>query len=336
MATKLKNLKLTSVDLVRAGANQEAEICIFKSARTISKSDPDRFEEIREVRKSNFDCIVDVTKYNPYHGKDGRFTTASGGATVVGGAGKAIITQQRIGKQNLDKQVVKVRKMVSNEYDPIKKEPANLQKVKARGGCDDAEAKKCVGLADEVFAKAQKHEPQITKDVVSVVADNGGSMFGLANRMKQPTSMAGKISADAKEDGVSIEVAASKIKDSVRYTAIFENKDFVGGYNNVKAKLESQGYEEVRCKNFFKKYEDGTSCQKAVQCVYKNKEGLSFELQFHTYETQGAKEVNHPFYEEQRAKTTKQRRYDKLNGAMTKISSYSEVPNGVLDIKEHG
>ena len=32
MATKLKNMKLTSVDLVRSGANQEADICLFKSA----------------------------------------------------------------------------------------------------------------------------------------------------------------------------------------------------------------------------------------------------------------------------------------------------------------
>ena len=32
MATKLKNMKLTSVDLVKAGANQKADICIHKSA----------------------------------------------------------------------------------------------------------------------------------------------------------------------------------------------------------------------------------------------------------------------------------------------------------------
>lgn len=32
MANKLKNLHLTSVDLVRAGANQEADICLYKSA----------------------------------------------------------------------------------------------------------------------------------------------------------------------------------------------------------------------------------------------------------------------------------------------------------------
>lgn len=32
MATKLKKMQLTSIDLVRAGANQDANICLFKSA----------------------------------------------------------------------------------------------------------------------------------------------------------------------------------------------------------------------------------------------------------------------------------------------------------------
>ena len=34
MATKLKKMRLTSVDLVRAGANQKADICLYKSANT--------------------------------------------------------------------------------------------------------------------------------------------------------------------------------------------------------------------------------------------------------------------------------------------------------------
>ncbi len=51
MAAKLTNLKLTSVDLVRAGANQEADICLFKSidsGRTIAPGDPKRFDIIIE------------------------------------------------------------------------------------------------------------------------------------------------------------------------------------------------------------------------------------------------------------------------------------------------
>lgn len=40
MANKLKNLHLTSVDLVRAGANQEADICLYKSASPQEGAEP--------------------------------------------------------------------------------------------------------------------------------------------------------------------------------------------------------------------------------------------------------------------------------------------------------
>ena len=55
MATKLKKAQLTSVDLVRRGANQEADICLYKSfdgkpaERTVSKSSPDRYDYLVEV-----------------------------------------------------------------------------------------------------------------------------------------------------------------------------------------------------------------------------------------------------------------------------------------------
>ena len=57
MATLLKNMKLTSVDLVGRGANQEAHISLFKGMnsapeeepRTVSKSDPNRFDYIVEA-----------------------------------------------------------------------------------------------------------------------------------------------------------------------------------------------------------------------------------------------------------------------------------------------
>lgn len=60
MATLLKNMKLTSVDLVRRGANQEAHISLYKgmdgepetedptASGTVSKTDPNRFDHIEE------------------------------------------------------------------------------------------------------------------------------------------------------------------------------------------------------------------------------------------------------------------------------------------------
>lgn len=60
MATKLKNLKLTSVDLVRAGANQEADICLFKSA------DPTEATEIpSEGEKNIFKRFIQWLRETP-------------------------------------------------------------------------------------------------------------------------------------------------------------------------------------------------------------------------------------------------------------------------------
>lgn len=61
MATLLKNMKLTSVDLVGRGANQEAHISLFKGMdadptaeppvadQAVNKSDPNRYDYIIEV-----------------------------------------------------------------------------------------------------------------------------------------------------------------------------------------------------------------------------------------------------------------------------------------------
>lgn len=311
----------------------------YKAQRSLAKGDTamDRYDVIEEVKVAKtFDEIIEVCKYNDKHDKLGRFAPKGfSGGTVVPFKGKAVITAQKISEENVNKNVNKVRKEATNSYSAFQKEEADLESVKKRGGCTDEEAKTCVELADAVFKGASTQEPQITEDIVGAVADNNGKMYGLDFRMKQPSSMAGKIAADAKEKGWTFEEAAAGIKDTIRYTAIFDDDGYVSGYNNVKSALEQKGYTEVRCKNFFKMYNNGTSCQKAVQCVYQNKEGQTFELQFHTYSTQGAKNVCHPLYEEQRAVTTKASRAKVLNTAMTKLHSYSAVPDGVLDIQEH-
>lgn len=57
MATKLKKMHLTSVDLVRAGANQEADICLFKS-----DTPPEGADIPNEVEKAytTFDQVNDT------------------------------------------------------------------------------------------------------------------------------------------------------------------------------------------------------------------------------------------------------------------------------------
>lgn len=60
MATKLRNMRLTSVDLVRAGANQEADICLFKSA-----TPPEAAESPTEPEKNIFKRFIAWLRENP-------------------------------------------------------------------------------------------------------------------------------------------------------------------------------------------------------------------------------------------------------------------------------
>ena len=64
MATKLRKMKLTSVDLVRAGANQEADICLYKSA-----DPPEAAERPSEGEKNIFKRFIHWLRENPTEGE---------------------------------------------------------------------------------------------------------------------------------------------------------------------------------------------------------------------------------------------------------------------------
>ena len=239
-------------------------------------------------------------------------------------------------KDEVEKGTKEIEKRMGTEVKEFKREDYNMDKVRDRGKVNEKEAKECVKLADKVFNKAMEKEPKITRDVVDSVKQFGAKMDGLDFRIKQPTSLAAKIGDDAKTDGIKFEKAAGNIKDAVRYTAIINEKDFVKGYNNIKQSLESKGYKEDRCKNFYQMYKDNEACQKAVQCVYSTSDGYKFELQYHTTNSQGAKEfVNHKMYEEAREKTTAYERVVFLEQQMTKVGTYVSEPPDVYTIKTH-
>lgn len=58
MVTKLKKMKLTSVDLTRAGANQKADICLYKSAAMVDEEQQERKvgKSMIKIDKSRFDA----------------------------------------------------------------------------------------------------------------------------------------------------------------------------------------------------------------------------------------------------------------------------------------
>lgn len=238
-------------------------------------------------------------------------------------------------KDKVDEETKKVEQRASNELKEFKKEDIDEKKVAERGGLTQEEAKECIRVAENVYKEAERHEPAISKDLINEVTKANGKMYGLDFRMKQPTSLAGKIGDDAKVGGISFEDAGKDIKDAVRYTMILNEDGFVNSYNKIRNSLEAKGYKEVRLKNFYQMYQDGEAQQKAIQCVYQTKDGYVFELQFHTSNSQGAKELNHPLYEEWRNASTSQKRKDELDNQMKNIGKNVRNPKDILSIKSH-
>lgn len=229
-----------------------------------------------------------------------------------------------------------ISRSTSNRYSPFRKKPIDIDAVKARGNLSDKEATKCVYLARRIFNRASAFEPQITRDVVSAVAKSGGEMFGLENRLKQPTSLAAKIGQEANENNTSFEKASESIKDAIRYTSISNERDFSKSYETIKAELKKAGYSEVRCRNYFDLYRQGKAQHKSIQSIFSDDRGNKFELQFQTPSSQAAKELKTPIYEARRVSGLSETRKVELELQMHDLAERVSDPNGVFDIKSHG
>lgn len=351
-------------DLIRGFFTRQS-LAVAKSAYFSQKSrgrDMQTFSEILRnkstVKKSR--TFSEILKFNPYHDEKGRFTSGNGsfatfsanpdtkaGRMAIERRGGVVAAAHEIAdadtkasdKAAIAQGIKKVRNTVSNEAKPLTRQAVDIDTIMKEGGCDRATAEKAAAEAKAIYDRVSKAEPQITADIVGAVAENSGKMYGLDYRMKQETSLGRKIASDALDPkepfNGDLKAAAADVKDAVRYTAVFETGNFTQGYNNVKKSLEEKGYTEQRCKNFYADYAEGRSLQKAVQCVYSDKNGNRLELQFHTYESQGAKEVNHPLYEKSRAASTSVSQKKVFDERMTAISSNVPDPDGVMNIVRH-
>lgn len=229
----------------------------------------------------------------------------------------------------------RVRHKLTNKYTKAKRETINKSVVRQRGKLTGGEAEQCINLAVDMYRKSFAAEPQITKDVISCVESSGGMMYDLDYRLKNPSSLAAKIGADAKEKNLSFSDSAKGIKDTIRYTSVADDDNFVSNYNSVKAELLSKGYTEVRCKNYFDLYNKGLVKHKSVQSIYKDKDGNVFEIQFQTPASQAAKDLKIPLYEERRKAGISDKRAAEIEQEMTKLAEHVNDPKGISKIKSH-
>lgn len=228
-----------------------------------------------------------------------------------------------------------VLKKLTMTHEKFKKEPIDYSVIQQRGKLTKKEAMQCATIADKLYKRASSMEPQITEDVIGAVSKSDGKMYGLDFRLKQPNSIAAKIGSDAKEKNISFDEAGKSINDTIRYTAVSKNKNYSANYSVIKEGLEAKGYREIKCKNYFDLYSKGQVMHKAVQSVFANDRGDTFEFQFHTPASQAAKELKLPIYNERRKAGISTKRARALEKQMKDLAESVENPKRVYSIRSH-
>ena len=172
--------------------------------------------ELEVIEKSDIVELDVVEKYNPYHDKRGRFTSAGGAASFsIGGSGK--------GQQTA----------IANEK---KKHDAEIKAV-----------------ASAKIAEATKAEPGITKNLTSIAAKNGATMVGLEYKLKTAESLERKVKTECQIKGMNPQQAIKKMYDVNRYTMQVEESNFTNTIKSTFSTLEGEGYKVERVKNTFQR-----------------------------------------------------------------------------------
>lgn len=162
-------------------------------------------------------------------------------------------------------------------------------------------------LGTEVYKKAVKLEPGISKNVTRTVGDpdpdtyaeptpGHGELFGFAFRLKTESGDQLKVERIVEEKGLTRRAAAADVKDSVRYTAHYHESTIAKEAQGTIDGLRAAG-NEVKVKNT---WNDPDNPYKGVNVQVKTAAGLRYELQMHTPASQRTKDEMHVLYEQAR------------------------------------
>jgi hypothetical protein len=154
------------------------------------------------------------------------------------------------------------------------------------------------GFADDVYAQAKAAEPEITAEMKRLAQATGTRLEGLEYRLKDQSSLARKIAADARADGLNLADAATKVSDSVRYTVIAGEGNYARAGQSVIDSLRAQGW-TARVKNA---WAQSDRAYQGINIGLRSPSGQLVELQVHTKASFDAKmsKFMHGTYEKQR------------------------------------
>ena len=183
------------------------------------------------------------------------------------------------------------------------------------------------------IGRMREAEPPISADMQAVEKENtcGGWLAGFDRRIKGDDRLKEKVAEQAAaEPDKSSSAILRKIPDALRFTCCFEPDNYVGGYYDIKARLEGAGHEMYRSTNHWADPE-----YKGINTRWITQQGQRFEVQFHTPESFHAKEIlTHKAYERIRDTTTSRPELRELHAFQRELSAWIQVPDGATDIRD--
>jgi hypothetical protein len=190
----------------------------------------------------------------------------------------------------------------------------------------------------ELIGRVRSAEPPVSDGMRTTERASSGRAWleGFKYRLKGEDRLKEKVAEVLRDNADTVpENVVPAIPDAIRYTFCTQPKNYADGYNVVREKLESLGYEMHQSKNSWSDPE-----YKGINTRWVTQEGQRFEVQFHTPESFHAKQsVTHGAYERLRNPLTSDAERRELHAFQREVSSWIRVPNGagdILDLKKEG
>ncbi|MEV6598295.1 hypothetical protein AB0M36_15655 [Actinoplanes sp. NPDC051346] len=152
-------------------------------------------------------------------------------------------------------------------------------------------------LADQAVADAWFAADKLSPRMKAMIeAWPGASREGWSYRLKDADSLKRKLYGDLKGDESRAAELLAKARDNIRYTAVFETKDYVAGVQAAVRELKQKRFELVEAKNDWSP--QSKRLYKGINLTWRDPQtGALFELQFHTPESFWVNKAEHPFFE---------------------------------------
>ena len=213
---------------------------------------------------------------------------------------------------------------------PVASETAALNATDTSQQAASDEQAEADMYARQLYDKASHNEPAISALLKSMESDKV-HLTGFDYRLKSVESTSRKILLNAHDMEISVEEASKNIRDSLRYTYLIDDSDYVSTIKLISDALLASGYTYISFKNYWKN--KSTSYQ-GVNTFLQDKNGLIFELQFHTPSSYDAKEVKtHKYYEIIRSETASDAEKEEASKIQDAIFALVPIPEGVESLE---